>query len=317
LYFICLRYQIIKRFHIKALNPNVFEYYMTMMKISLIKLPPIPAVLLSILSVQGGAAIAKTLFPLLGAGGTASVRIGFSALILVMTVRPRLRQLKAAQWRAVVPYGIVLGVMNLLFYCALTRVPMGLAVTLEFIGPLGLALAGSRRALDILWVVLAGVGIALIAPWSGKGIDLLGLVFALSAGIFWAIYILLSQRAGAQLPGQLAVTVGMLIAALPVLPFGFIEGNLFSMTPSILLLGLLLAIFSSVLPFSLEMQALRTMPPRMFSILMSLEPAVAALAGWWLFGEHLKLEQCLAVVCIVVASCGAALTVKQTHPPID
>ncbi|MDB5019256.1 MAG: transporter, partial [Pedobacter sp.] len=171
------------------------------MKLSLKTLPPIPAVLLSIISVQGGAAIAKGLFPVLGAGGTASVRIGFSALILLITVRPNLRRLSAEQWKAVIPYGIVLGVMNLLFYCALARVPLGLAVTVEFIGPLALALVGSRRALDILWVVLAGTGIALITPWSGKGIDLLGLFFALAAGGFWAVYILLSKRAGAQLPG--------------------------------------------------------------------------------------------------------------------
>lgn len=286
------------------------------MKISLLKLPPIPAVLLSIISVQGGAAIAKGLFPLLGPGGTASVRIGFSALILVLVVRPKLGQLNAAQWRAVIPYGIVLGIMNLLFYNALARVPMGLAVTLEFIGPLGLALAGSRRAMDILWVVLAGAGIALIAPWSGKGIDLLGLFFALSAGGFWAIYIVLSQRAGAQLPGQLAVAVGMLFAALPVLPFGIIEGNLPSITPLILLLGILLALFSSVLPFSLEMQALRTLPSRTFSILMSIEPAVAALAGWLLLGEDLKSEQWIAVVCIVIASSGAAWTARKVNLPL-
>jgi inner membrane transporter RhtA len=134
------------------------------MKLALVKLPPIPAVLLSIISVQGGAAIAKGLFPVLGPGGTASVRIGFSALILFMVVRPDLRQIKSEQWKAVIPYGIVLGVMNLLFYCALARLPLGLAVTVEFIGPLTLALVGSRRALDILWVVLAGTGIALITP---------------------------------------------------------------------------------------------------------------------------------------------------------
>jgi inner membrane transporter RhtA len=280
------------------------------------KLPPTAAVLLSIISVQGGAAIAKGLFPLLGAGGTASVRIGFSALILVLAVRPRLRQLSKVQWRAVVPYGIILGVMNLLFYCALARIPMGLAVTIEFIGPLCLALAGSRRVLDLLWVVLAAAGIAFIAPWTGDGVDLIGMIFALLAGVCWAIYILLSKRAGAQLPGQLAVTVGMLFAALAVLPFGVIEGNLFSMTPYLLLLGFALAIFSSVLPFSLEMQALRTMPPRTFSILMSLEPAMAALVGLVLLGEHLKLSQWLAVTCIVLASSGAALKGKDAPSPI-
>lgn len=281
------------------------------MKLSIVKLPPIPAVLLSIVSVQGGAAIAKGLFPVLGPGGTASVRIGFSALILLIAVRPNLRQLTAQQWKGVIPYGIVLGAMNLLFYCALARIPLGLAVTLEFIGPLGLALAGSRRAVDFLWVVLAGLGIVLIAPWNGKGIDLLGVIFALSAGACWAIYILLSKRAGAQLPGQLAVTVGMMFAALAVLPLGFIEGNLLSLTPHFLILSVTLAIFSSVLPFSLEMQALRSMPSRTFSILMSLEPAAAALAGWLLLGEHLKLGQWLAVICIVIASSGSALTVKK------
>jgi len=287
------------------------------MKISITRLSPVPAVLLSIISVQGGAAIAKGLFPILGAGGAASVRIGFSALILAVAVRPNLGKLNAGQWRAIVPYGLILGVMNLLFYCALARVPMGLAVTLEFIGPLVLALAGSRRALDILWVVLAGAGIALIAPWSRKGIDLLGLLFALAAGGCWAIYILLSQRAGAKVPGQLAVTVGMLVAAIPVLPFGLADGHLFAMTPFVLLLSLLLALFSSVLPFSLEMQALRTMPPRTFSILMSLEPAVAALVGWWLIGEQLEPGQWLAVICIVIASSGSALTVTKALPSAD
>ena len=283
------------------------------MKLSPFKLPPIPAVLLSIVSVQGGAAIAKGLFPIIGSGGTASIRIGFSALILLLAVRPNLRKLNLAQWKAIIPYGAVLGAMNLLFYLALARIPLGLAVTLEFIGPLGLALAGSRRVIDILWVVLAGAGIALIAPWSGKGVDLLGSVFALSAGVCWAIYILLSKHAGAQLPGQLAVTVGMLSAAILVVPYGLFEGNLHLMTPSILMFGIALAIFSSVLPFSLEMQALRNMPPQTFSILMSLEPAMAALAGWLLLGEHLESGQWLAIACIVMASSGAALWARQVH----
>jgi len=281
------------------------------------KLPPVPAVLLSIVSVQGGAAIAKGLFPVLGAAGTASARIGFSALILLLTVRPNLAKLNAAQWKAVIPYGLVLGAMNLLFYCALARIPMGLAVTLEFIGPLGLALGGSRRALDILWVVLAAAGIALIAPWSGKGIDVPGVIFALSAGVCWAIYILLSKRAGRQLPGQLAVSVGMMFAALLVLPAGIIEGNFGLMTPTILVLGVVLALLSSVLPFSLEMQALRKMPSRTFSILMSVEPAVAALIGWLVIGEQLKMGQWIAVICIVIASCGASLKSKAVNPPVE
>jgi inner membrane transporter RhtA len=271
-------------------------------------LPPLLAVLLSIISVQGGAAIAKGLFPVLGAAGTTSLRIGLSALVLAVVVRPQLGKLQPTQWRAVVPYGLALGLMNFLFYCALVRVPLGLAVTLEFVGPLGLALAGSRRWTDLIWVGLAGAGIALIAPWGGNGLDLVGVAFALAAGGCWAVYIVLGQRTAAVLPGQQAVAIGMLFATLPVLPFGLASGSFLALTPHLLLLAALLALFSSVLPFSLEMQALKTMPTRTFSILMSLEPVAAALSGWLLLNEQLTLGQWLAVACIVVASAGATLT---------
>ena len=274
-------------------------------------LPAVPAVLLAIVSVQGGAAIAKGLFPVLGAAGTVSLRIGLSALVLLAVVRPRLGQLTRAQWQAVVPYGLALGAMNFLFYGALARIPLGLAVTLEFVGPLGLALVGSRRWVDVVWVVLAGAGIALIAPWSGSGVDLVGMALALAAGACWAVYIVLGRRTAAVLPGPLAVTVGMLFAALPVLPFGVASSSLLDLTPHLLLLGLLLAVFSSVLPFTLEMQALKTMPTRTFSILMSLEPVAAAVSGWLLLGERLTSEQWLAVVFIVAASAGATLTTAK------
>ncbi|UOQ95896.1 EamA family transporter [Hymenobacter sp. 5317J-9] len=280
---------------------------------SRLSLPAVPAVLLSIISVQGGAAIAKGLFPVLGAAGTASARIGLSALVLLAVVRPRLGRLRAAQWRAVVPYGLALGAMNFLFYCALARVALGLAVTLEFVGPLGLALAGARRWVDVVWAVLAAAGIALIAPWSGSGVDLLGMGFALAAGGCWTVYIVLGQRTAAVLPGAQAVAVGMLFATLPVLPFGVASGSLWAFTPHMLLLGALLAVFSSVLPFTLEMQALRTLPTRTFSILMSLEPVAAAVSGWLLLGERLTAGQWLAVVFIVAASAGATLTTAR--PP--
>ena len=276
--------------------------------------PAVPAVLLSIVSVQGGAAIAKGLFPVLGPAGTTSLRVGISALVLLLVVRPKLGQLSGPQWRAVVPYGLALGLMNLLFYYALARIPLGLAVTLEFVGPLGLALAGSRRWVDVVWALLAAAGIALIAPWQGQGVDLLGMAFALAAGGAWTVYIVLGQRTAAVLPGQQAVAVGMLFAALPVLPMGIASGSLLGLTPHLLLLGSLLALFSSVLPFSLEMQALRTLPTRTFSILMSLEPVAAALSGWLLLGERLLLPQWLAVVLIVVASVGATLTTKPVEP---
>ncbi|MCB2406676.1 EamA family transporter [Hymenobacter lucidus] len=287
-----------------------------MAKPSRFLLPPVPAVILSIISVQGGAAIAKGLFPVLGAAGTTSIRIGLSALLLLLVVRPRLAQLQPAQWRAVVPYGLALGAMNFLFYCALARIPLGLAVTLEFVGPLVLALAGSRRWVDVVWVGLAGAGIALITPWSGQGIDLLGMAFALAAGACWAIYIVLGQRTAAVLPGPLAVAVGMLFAALPVLPFGVASGSLLHLTPHLVLLGAGLALFSSVLPFSLEMQALKTMPTRTFSILMSLEPVAAAVSGWLLLHEQLTLAQWLAVSFIVLASAGATLTSAKPQPAL-
>jgi inner membrane transporter RhtA len=279
-------------------------------------LPPVPAVVLAIVSVQGGAAIAKGLFPVLGAASTASMRIGLSALLLLVVVRPRLGQLQAAQWRAVVPYGLALGAMNFLFYCALARIPLGLAVTLEFIGPLALALSGSRRWFDVVWALLAGVGIALIAPWSGQGIDALGMLFALAAGGCWAAYIVLGQRTAAVLSGNLAVTVGMLVGALVIVPFGLASGQLAALTPHLALLGALLALFSSVLPFTLEMQALKSLPTRTFSILMSLEPAAAAVSGWLLLHERLTVGQWLAVVLIVIASAGATLTAPRARPAI-
>ncbi len=279
--------------------------------------PAVPAILLSIISVQGGAAIAKGLFPLLGAAGTTSLRIGLSALALLVVVRPRLGQLQPAQWRAVIPYGLALGAMNFLFYCALARVPLGLAVTLEFVGPLGLALLGSRRWVDAAWVLLAAAGIALIAPWTGAGLDWLGVGFALAAGVCWAIYIVLGQRTAQVLPGSAAVAVGMLFATLPVLPFGLASGSLHLLTPRLLGLGGLLALFSSVLPFTLEMKALKLLPTRTFSILMSLEPVAAALSGWLLLGERLTSGQWVAVGCIVLASVGSTLTSTQVAPALS
>ena len=273
--------------------------------------PPVPAVLLAILSVQAGAAIAKGLFPVVGAAGTASLRIGLAALLLLVAVRPRLGQLTIAQWRAVIPYGVALGSMNFLFYCALARVPLGLGVTLEFVGPLLVALAGSRRALDVVWVVLAGVGIALLAPWGGQGIDGAGMLFALAAGGCWAVYIVLGGRVAHVLPGTTAVAVGMLFAALVVLPFGLAEGRLLTLTPGLLAAGAALALLSSALPFTLEIQALKRLPARTFSIFMSLEPAAAALCGWLFLREQLSAAQWAAVALVVVASVGSALTARQ------
>lgn len=277
-------------------------------------IPPIPAVLLAVLSVQGGAAIAKGLFPALGAMGTVGLRVVLSALILLAVFRPQWTRFTAAQWRAVVPYGVVLGAMNLVFYLSLSRIPLGLAVTLEFIGPLGVAVAGSRRALDLVWVGLAAAGIALIAPWNGSGVDPLGVVLALAAGALWAGYILLGGRVSQILPGGAAVAVGMAIAAIAVLPVAVASGGLGRLSPGMLAAGVGVALLSSAVPYTLEMVALKALPARTFGILMSLEPAMAALAGLVFLKEILTLPQWAAVMLVIAASVGAAVTARAVTP---
>ncbi|HEX8698682.1 MAG TPA: DMT family transporter [Myxococcaceae bacterium] len=282
-------------------------------------LPPIPAVLLSVVSVQGGAAFAKELFPALGAAGTAGIRIGLSALMLFVAFRPPLTRLTRAQWGAVIPYGVVLGAMNLSFYMALERIPLGLAVTLEFAGPLSVAVFGSRRPSDFLWVVLAAVGIALIVPWrtGDSALDLLGVLLALLAGGFWAAYIVLGGRVSKVLPGGQSVATGMLFGALAVLPFSFTEGLAARLTPAVFAAGLAVALLSSAVPYTLEMRALRVLSSRTFGILMSLEPAVAALAGLVFLREQLTWMQWLALVFVSAASAGAALTARRVAPPME
>jgi inner membrane transporter RhtA len=199
--------------------------------------------------------------------------------------------------------------MNLTFYLALRRIPLGLAVTLEFLGPLGVALLGSRRALDFLWVGLAGLGIALIAPWASdvRSLDRVGVALALVAGTLWAAYILLGARTSMRVRGGAGVAAGMLFASLLVIPFALNDGLATRLTPSVFAAGLAVALLSSAVPYTLEANALRVISSRTFGILMSLEPAVAALAGLLFLGEMLAPSQWLAVVCISAASAGAAL----------
>lgn len=274
-------------------------------------IPPVPAVLLSIISVQSGAAIAKTLFPAIGAAGTASIRIGISALILLIAYRPNLFQITPKQWKIVIPYGLSLGAMNLIFYLAIERINIGLAVTLEFIGPLLVAIIGSRRLIDYCWVLLAVIGIVLIAPWSNERIDPLGVLFALIAGGLWAAYIVLGGKISKIMNGGQAVSTGMLFAAILILPFGFYENGLTHLTPKLFGMGVALALLSSAIPFTLEMKALGQLPPRTFSILMSLEPAAAAICAFIFLQENLNFYEILAVVCVVIASAGSTLTAKK------
>jgi inner membrane transporter RhtA len=281
------------------------------MKDKLLNIPPIPAVLFAIISVQSGAAIAKGLFPIIGASGTASLRIAISALILLAVYKPNLFKITSEQWKFVIPYGLSLGAMNLIFYLAIERIPIGLAVTLEFIGPLLVAVLGSKRIIDFLWVLLAAAGIILIAPWSNNGIDPVGVLFALLAGALWASYIVLGGKISKIMKGGEAVSTGMLFAALLIVPFGIIGNGLINLTPNLWGLGIALALLSSAIPFTLEMKALGQMPARTFSILMSLEPAAAAISGLLFLQEYLSVNEILAVIFVIIASVGATLTSRQ------
>lgn len=284
---------------------------------------PILALLIAATSVQGGAALAKSLFPALGPISTSGVRLVFAAALLLLVFRPPLHRLRRTDWRLVVPYGLSLGAMNLTFYGALERIPLGLAVTLEFAGPLGVALFASRRRLDFAWVLLAALGILLIAPWDaeGAGVDPLGAALALIAGGFWAAYIVTGGRLSRRLDQGTSVTSGMLVAAALGIPFALADGVLGKMTPALLGLGLLMAALASAIPYALEMVALRTLPGRIFGVLMSLEPVVATFAGWLFLGEQLTPLQWLAVFCVCSASAGAtyasrAARTKETPAPL-
>ena len=232
------------------------------MKTKEFNFPPVTAVLLAIVSVQCGAAIAKTLFPAIGAAGTASIRIGISAILLAIAYRPNLKNITPEQWKIVIPYGLSLGAMNLIFYLAIERIQIGLAVTLEFIGPLLVAIIGSKRLVDYCWVLLAATGIILIAPWSNDRIDPLGVLFALIAGGLWATYIILGGKVSKIMNDGQAVSTGMLFAALLIIPFGFYENGLANLTPKLFGMGVALALLSSAIPFTLEMKALGQLPPR-------------------------------------------------------
>jgi inner membrane transporter RhtA len=264
------------------------------------------------ISVQGGAALARGLFPALGPLGTVGLRIGLSALILLAAFRPRLDRLNRAQWHAIIPYGVVLGVMNMLFYFSLSRIPLGLAVTVEFGGPLAVAVFGSHRAVDLLWVVLAAVGIALITPWTGSGgVDPAGVLLAAGAGACWAAYIILGGRVSRVLPGGAAVAAGMMVAAIIAVPVATTMGGFRHLTAERFTAGIGVALLSSAIPYTLEMIGLKAIPARTFGILMSLEPALAAFAGLIFLHEVLTGPQWLAVVLVIVASTGSTLTSRR------
>jgi inner membrane transporter RhtA len=262
-------------------------------------------------SIQFGAALAATMFDDLGPAGVSALRLGFAAIILVALFRPRWRGRPARDLRLVALFGLTLGGMNLFFYEALDRIPLGVAVTIEFAGPLGVAVATSRRRLDLVWAGLAALGILLLSNPFGAGIDTVGLVLILAAAVCWAAYILIAQRATAVFHGSQGLALAMVVAALVPLVPGIAQAGTALLEPRWLALGAAVALASSVIPYSLETEALRRLPANVFGVLMSLEPAVAALAGFLVLGQALGARDLVAIALVVAASVG----VSRAVPP--
>ncbi len=269
-------------------------------------LPPTSLVLLSIGSTQLGAAIAKNLFETLSPTGVVLLRVGFAAIVLLLRWRPQLKGNIRSNYRPLILFGLSLALMNLSFYMAIERIPLGIAVTIEFIGPLGLAIANSRRVLDLLWSLLAAIGIILLAPIGGSMFDPIGVALALLAGCFWAAYILLSARVGQALPGGAGLALAMAVAALILLPAGVLAGGSALLNPNLLLLGFGVAMLSSAIPYSLELEALRFLPTRVFGVLLSLEPVAAAFMGFLILKETLELRALIAILLVTIAAVGAS-----------
>lgn len=276
--------------------------------------PPALLVLLAVLSVQFGAAFAKGLFSSIGPLGTVFLRVGFAAIVLMAVWRPRLRGYSRRDYTTVALFGATIALMNSTFYTALAHIPLGIAVTVEFVGPLGVAIFGSRRWLDALWIVLAVGGILLLAPIGGEVVDLVGVLLALVAGACWAAYILLNVRVGRAFPGGSGLAIGFLVAAILLAPLGIYEGGPALLDPSLLFVGVGVALLSSVIPFSLELEALRKLPASVFGVLLSAEPGVAAISGFLVLGESLGVREILALVLITVAAGGSSRTGSGLHP---
>ena len=282
---------------------------------SVAPLLPYLGLLAGMVSLAIGTSYAKLLFPVIGAEGTSALRVGLSALVLVAIWRPWRFRLTRADAGRVMLYGVVLGLMNLSFYMSLRTIPLGLAIAIEFSGPLVLALIHARRLIHFVWIGCAVAGLGMLLPiWSGAhSLDPVGVAFAAAAGFFWALYIVFGKRLSHMHAGQ-SVALGMSTAALVILPFGVAGAGLDLLSPSVLMIGLCVAVASSALPYSLEMIALRHIPKRTFGVLLSAEPAVGAIAGMVLLHEHLSGLQWLAIACIVAASVGAILTTSREAP---
>jgi inner membrane transporter RhtA len=277
---------------------------------------PILALIAAMASLSIGASFAKTLFPAAGPAGTATFRLVLAAMILLLVWRPWRMPLPRRSAIAIFFYGLSMGGLNLLFYTSASKIPIGIAVAIEFIGPLVLAIVMSRRSIDLLWVVLASAGLLLLLPVTENvpQLDPIGVAYGLGAGACWALYIVFGKAASANHAGQ-ATSLGMTVASLFVLPFGISQAGAALLSPSLLAAGLGVALLSSAIPYSLQMLSLRGLSRRTYSILLSLEPAMSALGAMLLLGENLTDLRVAAIGCIVVASAGCALTQESQPAP--
>jgi len=273
--------------------------------------PPPGLLLVSIVSIQLGAAVAVNLFPSIGPIATAFLRLAFSAVLLLAATRHTIAWSARSHAGELLLYGAILGVMNLSFYGAIARIPLGIAVAIEFVGPLGLAVATSRRGRDFAWIGLAALGIVLLTPEIGGALDPLGVALAGAAGLCWAAFTVMSQRVGRALPGHSGLAIGMAVAALVVLPVEVVDGGLGGLNPALLVAALAVAIFSTALPLSLEFEALKRMTARSYGILVTLEPVVATLVGAVLLHQAIGLQGILAVACVTVAALGVTISDRR------
>jgi inner membrane transporter RhtA len=274
-------------------------------------------VLTAILSVQVGSSLAKQLFDDLGAAGVTLLRLGLAAALLVVVLRPKVRRWTRASWSAALLLGGAMAGMNLTFYLSLRTVPLGVAVTVEFLGPLLLALVQTRRKVDLVWAALAAGGVALLGLDTSGPAPLSGLLLAFVAGLFWAGYIVASARVGQVLPGTDGLAVALAFAAVLVLPFGLSGAAEVVDRPGLLLAAFGVALLSSVISYGLELAALRRIPTQVFGLLMSLEPAAAAVAGLVVLGEALGLRELVALVLVSLASLGITLAQRREGVPVQ
>ncbi|MGY1698138.1 EamA family transporter [Geodermatophilus sp. SYSU D00766] len=288
--------------------------------------PAVLMVLGSCISLQVGAASAAQLFPTMGSAGVTLLRLLVAAAVLLIATRPHLHRWSRRQWTAVIAFGLCLAGMNGSFYAAIARIPLGTAVTIEFLGPLVLAAVLSRRVRDGAWVLLAATGVVLLglaaSAGAGPGLDRVGVAFALSAGAFWAGYILTSARVGAAVPGQGGLAVALAVGSLALVPIGAAGAATAVDRPDLLLLAAVTGLLASVVPYTLELSALRRLTPGVFGVLLSLEPAVAALAGWLLLSQPLGAREAAAVALVVLASIGSTISAQRPAggpptPPTD